>query len=103
MLFGFYGREEVATASLDGYSKLVFDVFSRCPILVLLVLSSSLFFSTGTGTNKGDGLAALGAALLFLGLYSGGGNKSRYPTYTPLLPIPEGGEGEGRGGGEFQL
>ena len=62
--FGFWGQEAIAIAV--GCTDLVFVVFSRGYILVLLG-SYSLSSFTGSGTDKGT--AALGAARYFLGQY----------------------------------
>ena len=57
---GFTGGGEVNMASVDGYDKLTFDVFSQCPLLIFLVLLLSLSSSTSTGTGEVYDLVALG-------------------------------------------
>ena len=47
-------------ASVDGYDKLTFDVFSQCPLLIFLVLLLSLSYSTSTGTGEVYDLVDLG-------------------------------------------
>ena len=81
--FCFNGGEEVAVASVAGYAKLAFVVFSWFSLLVLLGSSPSFSYSTGTGTIEDDDLVDLGAVQMLLVSYIIGGSSIR--VLSPLL------------------
>ena len=82
--FCFNWGEEVAVASVAGYAKLAFVVFSWFSLLVLLGLSPSFSSSTGTGTIEDDDLVDLGAVQMLLISYIIGGSSIR--VLSPHLP-----------------
>ena len=91
MTLGLGGKE--GTVTTDVYTDILFVVFEQGPLLVLLVFSS-LSFSTGFSTNEDK--EDLQVSQLFLGSYVGGGGGEGWGDWggvggypPPLLPISE--------------